>query len=119
MKRMQGKVFLMNSMGQADVFTVHRAATVVWVDGIPQETAVNTYQMTGNIQPLPGKDLLLVPEAQRTKENRIIFTEQNAKTPLLNDRVCIEGAFYQVQEVANWGTYSRLRVTKEDAKAGR
>lgn len=111
---MQGSVYLMRQAGPSQTLTVFRAGRVIYIDGIASEQKVTSYDITGNVQPLNGKDLLLVPEAQRTRDNILIFTEQNEKTPALNDRIYVDGGYYQVQNVENWGSYTKLRATRED-----
>ena len=114
MQRMQDQSFLMNSDGPTQTMQVFSAAKVIWVDGKPQELNATSYNMVGNFQPMGGDDLMLVPEAQRTKDNIIVFTEQNEKTPKLNDHIVVDGKRYQIQNVENWGSYSKLRAMRED-----
>lgn len=114
MRRMQSGSFLMHGQGISETLQVSRAGTVIWKEGKPVEDKKSTYKMTGNVQPVQGRDLLLVPEAQRTKENFYVWTEQNELTPKLNDHVIREGVWYQVQNIENWGSYTKIRMTRED-----
>lgn len=117
MSRMQGDSYLMHGVDVSETLIVKRAANVRWIEGKPVETNIEPYEMIGNVQPFSPKDLLLVPEAQRTKEMLWIFTEQNTKIPQNNDHVIRNGIYFQVQGVENWGTYSRIRVVREDVGA--
>lgn len=114
MKRMQASSFLMRMPGQSENLLVQRACEVIWRDGKPVEVQVKPYRIIGNVQPMNSKDLLLVPEANRTKEQLWIYTEQNEKTPKLNDNIKRGDGNFQVQSVENWGTYSKLRLMRID-----
>jgi len=78
------------------------------------------------VQPVNGKDLLLVPEHDRFKEifylyldNKQFITnlglEQQAVPAIfVNDTVDRLGVKYQVQQVQNWGSYTRCMMWRID-----
>lgn len=99
---------------------------VVYVNGKPVKRNSITFKIRGNVQPLGARDLLLVPEGDRFKEqfwiyfnNKAIVTEDNieiqADSLVKNlDRVVRLCKNYSVQGVQNWGSYSRARIMEID-----
>ena len=95
---------------------------VVYVDGKPIRRNPETFNIICNIQPLNGRDLLLVPEADRYKEQWWIFMNNEEKP--LHDNDIVQrpeeddstGAIknYQVQSVEAWGSYTRARIMRVD-----
>lgn len=83
------------------------------VDGKFVVLASSTFQFRANVQPVEGRDLLLVPEGDRFKENLWLFS-QDPNALLLNDRVVRDGVNYQVQSVQEWGAHRECRVTRVD-----
>lgn len=94
---------------------------VVYVGGKPVKRDTMEFQMTCNVQPLSGRDLLLVEELDRTKEQYWVFSN-NQQIPLqVNDRVVRKDLqtnnsriSYQVQSVENWGSYQKSRIMRID-----
>ncbi len=60
---------------------------------------------------MSGKDLLLVPEGDRTREQYWLYTECKVQ---LADRVERCGVNFQVQSVQNWGSYNQARIMRID-----
>ena len=87
---------------------------VQYVDGKPVKIAPECFQIICNIQPLGGRDLQLVPEMDRIKEQFWVWTNQKQKPLLVNDIVARSGLFYQVQTAENWGSYSKCRIMRID-----
>lgn len=94
-----------------EVVTVYREGPVTYVDGKPVKHGANEFQIRANVQPIQGRDLLLVPEADRFKENYFVWTET---LMLVNDRVVREMVNFQVQEVQTWGSFYQLRMMRTD-----
>lgn len=93
---------------------VVREGQVIYIEGKPVKRKLLEFKITCNVQPVDGKDLLLVPEADRFKEQYTLFTN-NCETPLIdNDRVVRLGIDFQVQNVATWGSYQECRIMKID-----
>lgn len=106
---------------------VVRGGTVNWVDGKPLTLCTNTFRIIANVQPIQGRDLLMVPEADRFKEQYYLFLnndqlptdmglEVQAKPKLLasKDRVTRLGVNFEVQEVEDWGSYIKARIMRVD-----
>lgn len=92
---------------------------VVYQDGKPVITNSEPECMVCNVQPVNGRDLLIVPEGDRFKEQYWVFT--NPQTAIVvNDTVIRKDpntqsdVKFQVQSVENWGSYSRARIMRID-----
>lgn len=107
MIKLQGKSQIMTS----DSLIVSRIGEVQYIDGKPVQKAIQEFELFGNVQPLNGRDLLLVPEGDRFKEQYFIFTSFQL---LVNDRVIRCGVNYQTQTVENWGSFIRARIMRID-----
>lgn len=110
-----------------EVFSVTREGEVIIVDGKPIKRFLVSFTVRGNIQPLNGRDLLLVPEGDRFKEQYWIFynnqsivvdegldIEADPTSIIVNDRMTRLSVNFQVQSVENWGSYSRARIMRID-----
>ena len=87
---------------------------VNYVDGKLVKTNPLKFCIICNVQPLTGKDLLLVPEGDRYTDQLWVWMNQQ-QTPLLtNDMVLRQGRTYQVQSAENWGSYTKARIMKVD-----
>ena len=108
-------------------FTVTREGQVIILDGKPIKRGLMTFSVSGNIQPMNGRELLLVPEGDRFKEQYWLFynnssivvnqgleIETNPTSIIVNDRVTRLGVNFQVQNVENWGTYAKARIMRDD-----
>lgn len=112
MKRLAARTQLMNNDERLPAF---RSSPIVYQDGKPVQTGDELqYQLIGLVVPLNSRDLLLVPEGDRHKEQYFVMSEQREIRPQVNDRVVREGANYQVQSSENWGSYTRVRIMKDD-----
>jgi hypothetical protein len=84
-----------------------------YIDGKPVYDEPLKYELVGNVQPLNGRDLLLVPEGDRFKEQFWIF----CVTPCVavsKDLVFRSGSYYEVQGIELWGSFSKIRIMKVD-----
>lgn len=110
MQLLSGKTQLINCDG--DPVTVSRNdGCVTYVDGKPFPPPEFTFTAVGSIQPLNGRDLLLVPEGDRYKEQLWFYTASKLK---IKDRANRCGVNYQVQSVDDWGAYVRARLMRID-----
>lgn len=83
------------------------------VNGKPVKGPPITFNFKGNVQPMGGRELLLVPEGDRFKEQYWIWTA--APSPLkIEDTVVRNCINYEVQAVQNWGSYSQVRIMRID-----
>lgn len=99
---------------------------VVYVDGKPIKRNATNFCVVANVQPLAGRDLLLVPELDRYKEqwnlfilNDKYFTDETLEVQTESrlkeqDQICRLGVNYTVQNVSNWGSYSLVRIMRID-----
>lgn len=108
-------------------FNVTREGEVIILDGKPIKRNLIKFSVRGNIQPMNGRDLLLVPEGDRFKEQYWLFynnssivvdmgleIEANPTSIIVNDRMTRLEVNFQVQTVENWGSYSRARIMRID-----
>jgi hypothetical protein len=91
-----------------------REGGVVYVDGKPVKRDPLRYRIVGNVQPLGGKDLLLVPEGDRTKEQYNIWSENRDLAMVTGDLVLRLGVVFQVQGTEPWGSYTKARMMAVD-----
>ncbi len=92
-------------------FPVKREGRVTWEDGVSLAGDIQEFEIRGMSVPLTGRDLLLVPEADRFKVQIWIFTEEDLQN---NDIVVFQGANYAVQNVEPWYWYKRARAMRVD-----
>ena len=100
---------LIASFGQA--VTVTRQATAGdWVDGVYVPGPVITFDVVMSVQPISGKELVNLSEAQRTKRwvkgycaDELFTAEQSVAKKA--DLVAADGAIYEVQKVEAWKGY--------------
>lgn len=89
-----------------------------YVDGKLQKRLASEEPFKGNVQPMTGRDLLLVPEHERFKEQYWCFVPKKVcgkwffeKTGDVIKRDCIA---FQVQTVESWGSYQKVRIMRVD-----
>lgn len=106
-----------------ETLCVERIGKVIYVDGKPVQSEIIRFDLHGNVQPLNGRDLLLVPEGDRYKEQYWIWMNNTAKPLEINDQVIRNSqdafhrpitSYYQVQEAQQWGSYTRARIMRID-----
>lgn len=109
-----------------EVLEIHRQGPTAYIDGKPQKRFPPPFQVIANVQPMSGRDLLMVPEHDRQKEQYWLFLDnkqfvedmglelRGPSMLKLNDRVVRLSVNYQVQSVENWGSYSRVRIMRID-----
>lgn len=97
-----------------ETLEVSRQVKSSYVDGKIVPRAADTFKITTNVQPVNGRDLLLVPEGDRFKEQLWLFMNQSERPIEVNDIVLRLGIRYQTQSVENWGSYSRARIMRLD-----
>lgn len=75
----------------------------------------SSYTVIATVQPMSGKDLLLVPEGFRDKESLWMWSRNDdsamdSPTVDVADIVVRNGAQYQVQTAENWGSYNKAML---------
>lgn len=94
-----------------ETLEVHRHGPTQYVDGKPIRPPVTVFSIRGNVQPLSGRELLLVPEADRFLEQYFVWTFNDVQ---VSDIVKRCGANYHVQNVEAWGRYNKARIMRVD-----
>lgn len=102
-------------MEHDELLWVNREGIVTYVDGRPSERQKKRLQIRCTVQPLKGLELLIVPEADRFKEMYYVWGEDGLI--LINDKFEFRGGFFQVQQIENWGSYTRGRMVRIDVGA--
>ncbi len=129
MIRLWGKSVI---LGNDETLSVQRRNAVDYVDGRPVTHDNLNFSVVANVQPVNGRDLLIVPEGDRFKEQFWVFVnncqfavdqgldvEAKPSRLIVNDQVTRLGANYQVQSVEDWGTYSKVRIMRVDVGPSR
>lgn len=91
-----------------------REGGAVYVGGKPVKRDPVRYRIVGNVQPLGGKDLLLVPEGDRTKEQYNVWSENRDQAMQTGDLVLRLGVVFQIQGTEPWGSYTKARMMAVD-----
>lgn len=84
---------------------------VEYVAGKPVALGHVWLKFKANVQPLMGRELLIVPEGDRFKEQYYVWSEFQI---LINDEIHRLGIKFQVQQIENWGSYTRARMVRID-----
>lgn len=82
--------------------TITRKAAGSYVDGRWVDGAATVYTAAGNVQPLNGRELLQLPEGDRNREYKKMYTAFAVQN---DDVVTISGKTYQAQNVADWSDH--------------
>lgn len=101
-----------------EVLTVFRESAVDLIDGKPVKLGLSEFKVKANVQPLNGRDLLLVPEGDRFKDQFWVYTNEQIKPLKVNDRITRGDFNFQVQSLETWGRapygYQRARIMRID-----
>ena len=97
-----------------ETLVVIEEGKVVYVDGKPVKPNPIQFSLTCNVQPLDGRELMLVPEGDRYKEQYWVFTNEMDRPVRDNQRVLRQGIQFQIQETEQWGSYQAFRMTRID-----
>jgi hypothetical protein len=103
------------------VIVCFRGCPTQYVDGKPLPAKYDEFSIRGNVQPMGGRDLLLVPEADRFKEQYFIWTFGELRVGDIV-RYCADPsvgtnqslANFQVQNVEMWAKYRKARIMRCD-----
>jgi hypothetical protein len=115
---LQGPIDLIEFDETLDVF---RDGEVIVLDGKPIKRDVFEFKIICNVQPMNSRDLLMVPEWDRYKEQYWLYTNNLETTVYVSDRVQrrdTQGGDqivnFEVQSIENWGSYQRVRIMRID-----
>jgi hypothetical protein len=121
MYQLSGKSQIMTN---DETLKVYRQTTTLVYGKPVANLPILQFSIECNVQPCTGRDLLLVPEGDREKENLWVYSTEIEKPVRLNDKITrwSKGLQmmlnYQVQNVETWGEapngYQKIRMTLDD-----
>lgn len=84
----------------------------LWVDGDEEEVSI-----FASVQPLGGKDLMRIPEGDRTRKRLKLYSADEALISLRvdlieSDVIPYDGSSYQVESVEKWPSYWKIIVAE-------
>jgi len=88
-------------------FTFKRRAATTYVNGKAVAGAESDVVVNGSLQPMNAREVMLLPEGQRTRENLKIYTDTvlnpaEKETGKPADRLTIGSYVYEVTGMENW-----------------
>ena len=94
-------------LGGAAAVTLRRFAAPTYVNGMAVATAPTVSSLDAAVQPSTRREVMKLPEGERTKEAISIFTvevlqESDVSTGAKSDQVVWKGRTYEVQIVEDW-----------------
>jgi hypothetical protein len=97
---------LIDSFGTG-TYTVTRRPAPTLVNGRAVPGVPATFDITASVQPASGRDLLRLPEGQRSIETCVLFTATQLLVAVegsgnISDVVEIDGRKWEIQNVARW-----------------
>jgi hypothetical protein len=114
MIKLEGPIDLITGDECLEIF---RDGLVEYVDAKPVKRNCHKFKVTCNVQPMGARDLLMVPEGDRYKEQYMVWSNNHAELVKDNDTVKRIGSqdfsevkYYQIQSVENWGSYQKFRI---------
>lgn len=125
MWQLDGPVELLEADEAVEVVRQGRGApqNIAYVDGLPTASVpALRFTIIATLQPMAGRDLLLVPEGFRDRESLWLWqahriVEQGEYRLDVADIVLYSGKGYQVQSSADWGSYTRSMLVACDTGA--
>ena len=96
---------------QRMLIPVARENRITWFEGIPYADRKTDFAVRGIIFPLTGKELLLVPEGDRFRQNIWVYTQEDIRD---DDVIIHNDQPYEMQTVQNWGTFKQGRAMRFD-----
>lgn len=113
--KLQSKSIIMTN--DEELFTL-QFIDAEYVDGKLMKQLAGKTPFKANVQPLTGRELLLVPEHQRFLEQYWCYVpKKDCGMFFFNktgDVVLRDATHYQVQAVEYWGSYQRVRIMRVD-----
>lgn len=94
-----------------EMLPVTRDGEVNVIEGKPVVLSQTNFTIRANVQPVEGRDLLLVPEFDRFKEQYFVFTETKL---IVNDKITRLGVNFVVQNAQPWGSFWECRMMRID-----
>ena len=93
--------------------TINRPGPTTYPNGRGVDGPATQTQITASVQPASGRDLLRLPEGQRTREALLVLSKGEMQ---LRDTFDLNGSTYEVGHVKPWGgAFYDAVATKEEA----
>lgn len=111
MYKMKGKSSIIT---RDESLTIFRETNPAYEDGVAVNQPSTQLSVKCNVQPLSGRELQLVPEGDRFREQYWVwaYPETAIRT---GDRIERKGKKFEVQSAESWGSYVRARMALIDA----
>lgn len=118
MWQLEGPVELLDQDTLETNQVIRQAGPTAYVDGLPTSPGATVFFITSTVQPMGGKDLLLVPEAFRQHESLWLWQPHyggQAEVLIdIGDVVLRQNKGYQVASSEDWGDYTRAMLVRID-----
>ena len=90
-------------------YAVTRPGVTTYVNGRPAQGMAATFSIDAHVQPASGRELLRLPEGERSGEHILIFTTillrtTDAATGRSADRITYQNRTYEIEAVEDWNT---------------
>lgn len=97
--------------------SVTRYAAGTYVAGKYVPGAASTVTALATVQPLGGNDIMRIPEGDRTRERRKLYSAdllyiERPATKNKADEVSIDGVAWQVESIETWPNYWKVIVVR-------
>lgn len=86
-------------------YTVTRTAIGTRTQGRYTPGSTSQFAITASVQPVTGRDLQVLPEAQHAEDVRVVYATTEIKTQEAGfepDQISIDGALWKVVNVEKW-----------------
>jgi len=92
----------MNDLLKFESVAVERYAAGTWTNGKYTKGAKTDISIFASVQPADGREIDQLPEGDRTKVHKEIFSTSELK---LNDIITYDGERYEVHKLSDWSPY--------------
>lgn len=96
-------------------YTVKRRGAVGYERGVAVVEAPSTFEIQASVQPLGGRELMRLPEGDRERERRLVFTvdalDVTGGGGSKADVIVIDGEDWEVTNVEAWPTFGFFKAT--------
>lgn len=94
----------------AEIITVTRTTGGDYVDGLWVAGIPSTFKTLASVQQPTPKQLEVLPEGERNKDNRVFISKKEIRTSsdtlkLEADKITYKGTEYKIVFSADWGSY--------------
>ena len=96
-------------------YTVTRYGADSFENGLRDSGSGSTFEIEASVQPLSGRDLQMLSDAERVLETRALYTDAELfvrRGEKAADTVAIEGESWRVFKVERWPSYTKALVAR-------